>query len=146
MPGIREGLQSLVSGGIPPKFLVIDDGWQVGLVFASRFIPAASLRDAQRCILICVRVHLQQTDVDPEYREMFGDEYISVEEVWEAERLALSTGGMDELAASGAGSSTYAVTATVTASAEEEKAQRKKQLQAFYQEGATYSELPVGPL
>eukprot|EP00193_Tetraselmis_chui_P000478 CAMPEP_0177763786 /NCGR_PEP_ID=MMETSP0491_2-20121128/7051_1 /TAXON_ID=63592 /ORGANISM="Tetraselmis chuii, Strain PLY429" /LENGTH=1004 /DNA_ID=CAMNT_0019279905 /DNA_START=153 /DNA_END=3167 /DNA_ORIENTATION=- len=26
--GIREGLQSLINGGIPPKLLVIDDGWQ----------------------------------------------------------------------------------------------------------------------
>jgi hypothetical protein len=32
-PGIREGLQSLINGGIPPKLLVIDDGWQVSLEF-----------------------------------------------------------------------------------------------------------------
>lgn len=28
--GISEGLQSLLTGGTPPKLLIIDDGWQVG--------------------------------------------------------------------------------------------------------------------
>ena len=26
--GIRQGLQSLKEGGVPPSFLIIDDGWQ----------------------------------------------------------------------------------------------------------------------
>lgn len=26
--GIQQGLQSLKDGGVPPKFLIIDDGWQ----------------------------------------------------------------------------------------------------------------------
>jgi len=102
--GIREGLASLVSGGAPPRLLVIDDGWQ-------------------------------QTDVDPEYRAMFGEENIIVEEVWEAERYALSTGGMDDLAEQG-GTSIYSLTATVTASVEEEKEERKKMMEAYYREGA----------
>ncbi|WOL02447.1 Galactinol--sucrose galactosyltransferase [Canna indica] len=29
--GIREGLQSLSEGGTPPRFLIVDDGWQEGL-------------------------------------------------------------------------------------------------------------------
>ena len=26
--GLHDGLQSLVAGGVPPRFLIIDDGWQ----------------------------------------------------------------------------------------------------------------------
>ena len=26
--GLHEGLGSLVSAGVPPRFLIIDDGWQ----------------------------------------------------------------------------------------------------------------------
>lgn len=26
--GLHQGLQSLVEGGVPPRFLIIDDGWQ----------------------------------------------------------------------------------------------------------------------
>lgn len=26
--GLHEGLASLVEGGVPPRFLIIDDGWQ----------------------------------------------------------------------------------------------------------------------
>lgn len=28
MPGINEGLTALREGGTPPRFLIIDDGWQ----------------------------------------------------------------------------------------------------------------------
>lgn len=71
---------------------------------------------------------------------MFGDKNIIPEEVWEAERQALSTTA-DELVAQGSGSSTYSIAATVTASAEEETRVRKQMRAEYMQEGA----LPLCP-
>lgn len=28
--GVKDGLDTLTAGGIPPRFVIIDDGWQVG--------------------------------------------------------------------------------------------------------------------
>jgi len=100
--GIREGLTSLNNGGVPPRLLVIDDGWQ-------------------------------QTDVDLEQRKMFGDEHMSAEEIWEAERMALSMEAK-ELEKSGGGTSAYAATVRTTIEDEDELLERQRMRDEYLRE------------
>ena len=64
--GLHEGLRSLIAGGAPPGFLIIDDGWQCTDVDAPLRQPSMMNQEM-----------LKQLNM-PEYGET-GDEFIEAE-------------------------------------------------------------------